>query len=617
MLVDHLDGPAWAIDRGHRLLVGNVRFMDQLARAFGRRPVVGEDLLAFSLSDAVRTKWRQLYERALSGSDFDVDAPQEVLPEQRLIEYRFRCVRRAARVVGVCVYGFDVTETRRRELELHLQAHILASLSEGVSLTRDSDGCIAYANPAFERMFGYAAGELVGQPVSLLNAPEVPTPQEVAHSIMETLRSSGVWEGEIQNVRKDGTSFWSQAAVSGSDHPTWGRVWVSRHVDITEQKRHRELQAHMLETQKLESLGVLAGGIAHDINNLLVPIVSYSELIREDAWNPVAVRAGAEYVAQAAGHIRDLVLQMLAYAGKGHLVTQPVRLDSLLHELIPLLRSSLAKNVRLELQYSPDVPEVEGEPAQLRQVLMNLILNASEAMAGRAGTIRVGLRRWSPRDVPALPEGTESGAIVEVEDDGPGIAAAILGRVFDPFFTTKQSGRGLGLSAVQGIVRAHHGKLELRTVEGRGTLFTIALPARAESSAGQGPSREDAARTVAKCILVVDDEPGVLSSLRAVLERAGYSVVGVSSGEACLAILDARDPTISAVLLDLTLKGWSGEETFRRLRAAGHRVPVLLMSGWNAGETLAADVRSDLAAVLAKPFTPSELRRVLGSVLAG
>lgn len=487
-----------------------------------------------------------------------------------------------------------------------------------MQLTRASDQRILFANPAFERMFGYAPGELVGQPVHVLNSPEVTDPAETAQQIVATLRQSGCWSGEIVNCRKDGSSLICHATVTESYHPQHGVVWISIQHDISQrvqaERERATLQRKLMEAQRLESLGLLAGGIAHDINNDLLLILGSASLLRSDGRNDPSQAEALHQIQAGAYHIRDLVQQVLAFAGKGQFVNQPIAVGELISDLLPLLRARIGKGVRLLCNVGQGLPAIDGDPAQLRQLLLNLVVNSSEAMEGAPGTIRISLHPYQPSENLRLPHNAQAGLIIEIADDGPGIPGHLLSRIFEPFFSTKATGRGLGLAAVLGIVRSHQGAILTHAPPQGGALFRIALPTgKLAPAAPPQPPRQPS--PASRSVLVVDDEPGVRNVLKLFLQRAGYSVLLAEDGEQALQLIGQPSQGIAAVLLDLTMPGRSGDEVLRDIRRSAPRLPVILMSGYNAKAALSPEVIAELAGLLTKPFEKSDLLQILHTVL--
>jgi two-component system cell cycle sensor histidine kinase/response regulator CckA len=388
--------------------------------------------------------------------------------------------------------------------------------------------------------------------------------------------------------------------------------------DITEHKAGEEhklvLERRLLESQKLESLGVLAGGVAHDFNNILTAILGNANLASMELPDDHPVRPQLRQIEIASRRASDLCAQMLAYAGKAAFITTPVNLSSLVRDTAALLEATVGRRVRLELNTAAALPAVLGDATQLRQIVMNLVINAADAIGDRTdGTVEVHTfaRELTPAffatavQSPERKAGTYVG--LEVTDNGGGMNPEILKRIFEPFFTTKFSGRGLGLAAVLGIVQSHQGALFVESTPGKGTVFRLFLPASADQAKETGspfPHRPAALRGT---VLVVDDEvPVRLVALKA-LKAAGLQVIEAGDGQAALLTYRQRAADINLVLLDLTMPGLSGEETLRQLRALAPTLPVIVMSGYSEGETMGRCASLGVSGYLAKPFEISDL----------
>ncbi|MDI1443151.1 ATP-binding protein [Polyangium sp. 6x1] len=396
-------------------------------------------------------------------------------------------------------------------------------------------------------------------------------------------------------------------------------------VDITDRKRaeeeRRELEARVFHAQKLESLGVLAGGIAHDFNNLLTVITAQASLAIAEVSHPSPLSAMLQEITIAAERAAELARQMLAYSGRGTFVTQHVRLDTVVREMAVLLRTIVSKGATLELDLSRAC--VDGDATHLRQVVMNLITNASDALEGKPGVLRLrtGVQKLTaPRQSACMTDPIPPGdyAVVEVEDSGEGMNESVLPRIFDPFFTTKIGGRGLGLAAVLGIVRAHRGLVDVTSRPGHGTTFTLLLPSAVEHvSTMPRASDEPPPSCVGSygTILVVDDEDAVRRVALRVLERAGYRVLLASDGREATRIFGERRHEISAVVADLTMGEIGGIELIHALRAIHPSVPALLMSGYSSEDS--ASISALGVPFLAKPFTANMLVAGVQEVLSG
>jgi signal transduction histidine kinase len=391
---------------------------------------------------------------------------------------------------------------------------------------------------------------------------------------------------------------------------------------VVEDERKR-LERQVQHGQKLESLGILAGGIAHDFNNLLMGVLGNASLAL--AQLPVESPARREVldIERTAKRAAELVQQLLAYSGKGRFVVERVSPSAIVEEMVHLLEVSVSKNASLVLDLDPDAPSILADATQVRQVLVNLITNASEALGGRSGvvSIRTGATRCDRHYLreTCFDEDLGEGlyARIEVSDTGAGMDRRTMSRIFDPFFTTKFAGRGLGLAAVLGIVRSHRGTIEVRSEPGQGTCFTVLFPAdTAESTAGRPRASDDTGLEAAgRCVLVVDDEEIVRQVAARMLDHLGFEVVSAADGHEALELFRATPERFAVVLLDLTMPRMGGEACLRELRAIRPDVRVILSSGHSEQDLVARRAGKDLAGVIQKPYEVVALKAVLRKAL--
>jgi ligand-binding sensor domain-containing protein/signal transduction histidine kinase/CheY-like chemotaxis protein len=392
------------------------------------------------------------------------------------------------------------------------------------------------------------------------------------------------------------------------------------------EEERRALDRRMQDAQRLESLGLLAGGIAHDFNNLLVGILGQAGLAEMDLPIESPVREQVQQIERAATRAAELTSQLLAYSGRGRFVLERVDVSALVAEMAKLLETVIARNVEIEFRFAPDLPAIEADPAQIRQVVMNLLTNASDALGGQPGRITVTTDVWHASepvpvsaDVARGDHALSPGAYVRlvVHDTGCGMDAATVSRIFDPFFTTKFTGRGLGLAAVQGIVRGHHGAIQVGSTPGAGTTFEVLFPAldRPAPSVPVAtlPARIGEGRG---SILLVDDEASVRSVGRMALERAGFEVVLASDGREALGVYQQIGDRIDCVLLDLTMPKLSGADTLRELRAIRPDVRVVLSSGFTEQDAVGRVIGTPAHGFIQKPWKPEALVRAIESALA-
>jgi len=489
----------------------------------------------------------------------------------------------------------------------------------------DARGRYTFANQSFLDLLGRDPRGLLGtSPEGLLHPDDVPA----SWASMERALRERTTSHAVHRLRHaDGSWRWFDNTGRAYRTATDELRFVSIGRDVTEvreaERERARLEAHMQEVQRLESLGLLAGGIAHDFNNLLAVILGNTTLLEgEDSLGGEA-RDRLRRIRAAARHAEALTDQMLAYAGKSVSDPAPLDLSDLVRGTEDLLVASVSRKCRLELDLADTALRVLGDATRLRQVLLNLVVNASEAMGESGGHVRVrtGACHASAAELAdgygatERPEGTW--AFLEVADDGAGMDDAQRQRIFEPFFTTKRSGRGLGLAAVLGIAGAHRGVLRVESARGTGSRFRLLLPPCDRAPAVEAPAP---APVQAECapvlVLVVDDDEAVCEVAQAFLERAGFRVESCCGGREALARLRER-ADVSAVLLDLAMPDLSGAEVLRVLRAEQPDLPVVVASGYKhdlAAERLGPDA---VCAIVQKPYEPEVLVATLREAIAG
>ncbi len=396
--------------------------------------------------------------------------------------------------------------------------------------------------------------------------------------------------------------------------------------DISERRQaeaeRRKLETQIQQTQKLESLGVLAGGIAHDFNNILTGLLGNADLAVSDLPSHSPVRPLLHDIQKAGRQAADLTGQMLAYSGKGRFVVEDIDINALVQDMSSLLESSTSKKVELGYELGAELPAVTADATQLRQIVLNLVTNASEAVGNDGGIVR--LRTYSAEyDRTDLDRASPNGGLaegryvtIEVNDTGCGMDDETKANVFDPFFTTKFTGRGLGLAAVQGIVRGHEGAILVDSELGSGTTFKVLLPAldrAAEAVTPQAKNKNDWQGR--GTILVVDDETMVRRTAVRMIERMGFSLLAAADGVEAIAIFREHQSEIVCVLLDLKMPNMDGKETFDALRRISGDVPVVLSSGYSEQDSTEHFSDQSLAGFIQKPYDARDLREKFRKVL--
>jgi len=426
-------------------------------------------------------------------------------------------------------------------------------------------------------------------------------------AVLDLPREENTWEVHVSPmVEPDGRSIGGTVAVA---------------LDVT---GTRAAQSRMQHAQKLESLGILAGGIAHDFNNLLVGMLGNSSLALMELPVDSPARLAISRIERAASRGSDLTRQLLAYSGKGRFVIEALDLGALVQDMTELLQVSLSAKAVMRLELEEAAPAVRADASQIRQVVMNLLTNASDAVADRSGliTIRVGSMEVDQGYLDSLEMAGELDpglfTFIEVSDTGTGMSPEVARRMFDPFFTTKLAGHGLGMAAVLGIVRGHGGGVKIYSEPGRGTTVKVLLPAEmgvdATISADLPPDRPPVPGQ-GLCVLVADDQETVREVARAVLEHAGYRILLAVDGQDAIEIFDAYCGVIDVAVLDLTMPRASGEEVFRHIRSVRPGLPVLLTSGYNEQDATSSFVGKGLAGFLQKPWRARLLLEKLEEVM--
>jgi two-component system, cell cycle sensor histidine kinase and response regulator CckA len=398
--------------------------------------------------------------------------------------------------------------------------------------------------------------------------------------------------------------------------------------DITEYKKveeeKRKLERHVQQAQKLESLGVLAGGIAHDFNNLLTVVLGHAELALNEISPMSPAHENLTAITTAARRAADLSLQMLAYAGKAAFTVERVGLRELVEEMGHLLETAVSKKAILHLRLERGLPPIEADPSQIRQIVMNLLINASEAIGDRDGviTVSVGATHCDAEYLQKteLHDDLAPGRYVhlEVTDTGHGMDAETQSRIFEPFFSTKFTGRGLGLAAVLGIVRSHKGTIKVYSEPGKGTTFKVLFPALTE---GGGDTRHPTESSPLAdwrgkgTILLVEDEESLIALGARMLEHLGFTVLTAADGLQAVELYRERGKEIDLVLMDLTMPHMDGAEAFGELRRLNPDVRVVLASGYTHEEVASRFAGKDLSGVLQKPYTLARLRELLAGLL--
>tara|TARA_R110002072_G_scaffold36858_12_gene108249 strand:- start:4651 stop:6519 length:1869 start_codon:yes stop_codon:yes gene_type:complete len=519
-----------------------------------------------------------------------------------IVEVQFSETGEVSGIRGVLI---DVTQRKQAELarrEAEARLTLLADRVEDVLWVRTPER-VLYVSPAYETIWGRTCASLLADGTSFLDLVHPEDRGRLEQAFHACLSGAGTFDQTYRVVREDGETRWVHARA-GMEPSSEGQVQVGIATDVTKRLQEEE---SLRQTQKLESLGRLAGGIAHDFNNILVSVLGNADLAGDE------IRSGGDAtpllaeIVTAAERASALCRQMLSYSGRAPVAREARDLRKVTRELEGLLRTSLPKTASLSFEFSPQLPDVFVDVTQIHQVLMNLVVNAGEALGGQDGTVRIGvdLTECTPEELAKSWTGIAHapGARVRlrVTDNGKGMDPESQHRVFDPFFTTKAHGRGLGMATVLGIARSHEGALFLDTQEGSGTTITLLLPLHVEDARSSPTGSR---------VVLVDSEPPTRELARRALVRAGHSVRVAGDCATALDLLNAERPDV--VILDPSDLGPRTDELMRFLDRSTNDVPILLTP---SGEVRGTELDGIAGEHLKKPYRASDLQHALSRAL--
>jgi two-component system CheB/CheR fusion protein len=603
-IIQTTPAPLLVLDTALRIKAANPAFY----RAFRISPREAEGQFLGSVANGCwdHPRLREMLERIL---------PDHKMVQDFQIEQDFPGVGRKVLMLSarrledlqLILMGIDDV-TARSELDLRLAA--VVESSDDAIFSKTLDGTIRTWNAGAEEIYGYAAHEVLGKPITI-TAPY--GQEEEMAAILKRIRSGEkVRHLETKRRRKDGELIDVSMTISpiqGQDGVVTGVSVVAR--DITELKRK---QQENWAKQKLEIVGTLAGGIAHDFNNILGGIVAHTELALAELASSSSPVEELERIRLGGIRGAEIVQQLMIYAGQENDVLEPLDVSQIVQDMLELLTHSVSKHAAIETDFGKDLPPVRANPGQLRQVVMNLITNASEALGDREGVIRVTTGRVTVgQDSPVIPSGDlAEGDYVQlrVSDTGGGMAAETQARVFDPFFTTKREGHGLGLAVVHGIVRSLGGAIRIVSALGQGSTFEILLRCAEPTAqpAGRSISREPRKELPSRetAVLVVEDEDLLRQGVSKMLHKIGLSVFEAVDGSAALDLIGAHKDEIDILFLDITLPGASSRQVFEEAKRVRPDLKVIATSAYSeemAATTLAG--KADL--FLRKPYRLGDL----------
>lgn len=597
----HLDGLTPLYEIEHRMIHKNGEIRWILARGIVRRDAKGKPTL-------------------MTGTDTDVTDRRLALDAQ----LRAREAEAKAQAIEAINLKLQKEIAERERIDKALRAteeryRSLYEATPSMYFTVDSKGTILFTNQFGADQLGYTKQELIGQPILkfLHNDDKKAFTTQLSNCVQNPER---IHKGEFRKIKKDGTLLWVKEVARTIDDKNGKAVHLILCEDITEIKKAEEerhhLESQLLQAQKLESLGVLAGGIAHDFNNLLTGILGNASLALMDLPADSPATECIMQIEKSAARAAERTSQLLAYAGKGKYDIQEIHLSDFIKEMEPLLEMTVPKNITVTYKLDPSTPVFMADNMQIRQVIMNMVANASEAIGEDTGTIAIktGSQRIENGYFPGefLDYELTRGLYVylQVTDDGCGLDIKTQQKIFDPFFSTKFIGRGLGLSAVLGIVRSHRGAIEVQSQPGQGATFRVLFPSQqiTQKIGDDLQAISDRAKAAkSQKILIIEDEDIARSVAERILTKFGFHVLVAQDGVEGIRIFEKHSNEIGAVLLDITMPRLSGEETFRQLRNIKPNIHILLSSGYDEKRAITRFDATQIAGFIQKPYQPNAL----------
>ncbi len=527
--------------------------------------------------------------------------------------------RKAAERALAASYANMESLVAQRTRELRDLATIIEVSVSFVGIA-DLQGNVLYINPAGRKMVGLGYDTPV-ESLSMKDFHDSETCQRLTNSIIPKTLELGVYQEDFNFIDSAGNSIPTACTIMSLPDEQ-GKA--DRTAIIARDLRDEiALQRQIEHGQRLESLGVLAGGIAHDFNNILTAILGNAALAELKVEEPVKTAKYLRNIVKSSERAAALCKQMLAYSGKGKFVVKPLSLSDMVDDITKLLKVSIAKNITININLDPQLPAVDVDEAQIQQVIMNLVINASDAIGDGDGiiTVKTGVMEtdnasWRTSLVQDdLPQGRY--VYLEVTDNGCGMDEKTLQHIFDPFFTTKFTGRGLGLSAVLGIIRGHHGTLYIDSKAGTGTTFRMLLPISQQQTAisDDRAEKNEKSRHNAGTVLIVDDEDAILEIASLMLEDAGFKTLTAVDGLDAVQTYRKHRNEISAVLLDMTMPKMDGQECFQALHKINSDIIVILSSGYNEQDAISNFTNKGLAGFIQKPYRAEALEQIIRTAI--
>ena len=615
VLLSNFPFAAWLKDKEDRYQAANVKLAEYLGVATPEE-LIGKTIHDFFQSDVADGISAEAQEVLTNGTTIQSEKKYTVNDSVRWFDIHVSPITIDGQLIGTVGCAWDITERKlieqalaeseeryRRVVEVSPEAIFIHCKGRFVFMNMAGAKLLGAGNP--EELYGKRALDFV--------CPDLQ--DKVAKRIRNAWQRKDNPLIEEELVRLDGTTIpVEMVSVFFTYRGKDSVLAIAR--DISERKR---MQEELIKSQKLESLGVLAGGIAHDFNNILMAIIGNADLAMMRINKESPVIENLRRIEQSAAKAADLAKQMLAYSGKGKFVIEQINLNLLIEEMLQMLHVSISKNAVLRLKLAHTLPLVDVDATQIRQVVMNLVINASEAIGDKSGVIAIttgcmDCDQSYLKDV-WLIENIKAGFYVylEIADTGCGMDKFTLEKIFEPFFTTKFTGRGLGMAAVIGIIRGHKGAIKIYSEPGKGSSFKILLPASEKPAEifNHVPTQDNWKGS--GTVLLVDDEETVRGIGREMLQEFGFEVITANDGREAVDVFKSN-PAINLVILDLTMPHMDGEQCFRELRKLKSDVKIIMSSGFSEHEVTQKFVGKGISGFIQKPYKLSDLKETLQNV---
>ncbi|MDX2263251.1 MAG: PAS domain S-box protein [Gemmatimonadales bacterium] len=612
---------SWETD----IVTQEVIWSDESYRIFGQDPAHFQPTHSRFL-ELVHPEDREAVDRAFRES-LDLAAPQRiehrvVMPDGsiKFVEERWQVVRdeqgQPHRVIGTCQ---DTTDRKQAEELLRLRERAIQAVSQGILVTDPNQpgNPIVFASGGFERMTGYGAEAVLGKNCRFLQGPE--TNPETVREMRDAITAVRSCTVEILNYRQDGTPFWNQLTITPVLGPEEQLThFVGVQTDVTEQRR---LEEQYRQSQKMEAVGRLAGGVAHDFNNLLTIISGYSEMLLASSDVGAELREAVLAINDAGERAATLTRQLLGFSRQSLLQPKVVDLNEVIADTATMLRRLIGEDIHFATALDPALGRVKVDPGQLNQLLMNLAVNARDAMP-QGGKLTLETHNVALGEEYASTHlGCTAGphVMLAITDTGIGMPPEVLERVFEPFFTTKEVGKGtgLGLAMVFGIVQQSGGSIHVYSEPGRGSTFKVYLPMVSEVLSAAAPEEKSFDVRGTETVLLVEDEDAVRRLARRILSMHGYLVLSAGDGEEAMRVAESHEGAIDLLLTDVVMPNLSGPELARALGARYPALKLLFMSGYTDDAVVRHGLIEAGVAFIQKPYTPAGLARKVRSVLDG